>query len=98
MRIPVRLSVAAAAVVASLGALAVPASASDHLFNAVNSAGATHRDFENPVAGNPSGTSGAAAQPGTVPGEGDPKDGFDTEGTGTPAVDHSLICVRSGSC
>jgi hypothetical protein len=47
----------------------------------------------NPVAQNPSGVSGNAAQPGTVPGAGDPKVGVDT---GTPAVDLSLVSVRSG--
>jgi hypothetical protein len=72
---------------------AAPALASDHLFNAANSQGADNRGFVNPVAGNPSGTSGAMARPGTVPGEGDPKVGGDL---GTPAVDLSLVWTRSG--
>ena len=80
------------ALVVSVG-FALPVAASDHLFNAANSEGADNRDFGNPVAGNPSGTSGAMASPGTVPGEGDPKVGDDR---GTPAVDLNLILVRSG--
>ena len=67
--------------------------ASDHLFNAANAPGAGMRGFGNPVAANPSGTAGAMAQPGTVPGEGDPKVGADQT---TPAVDLSLVNVRSG--
>ncbi len=70
-----------------------PVLASDHLFNAANAPGWMMRGFTNPVAGNPSGTSGAMAMPGTVPGEGDPKVGGDT---GTPAVDLGLVNVRSG--
>jgi len=73
--------------------LVSPVAAGDHLFNAANSEGADNRGFGNPVAGNPSGTSGAMASPGTVPGEGDPKVGGDL---GTPAVDLSLVSVRSG--
>ena len=95
MRLPVRLSVAAFTVFATIGALAGPAAASDHLLNAANSPGATQREFGNPVGGNPSGTSGGAADPGTVPGEGNPNFGNET---GTPAVDLSLVCVRAGSC
>ena len=76
-----------------LAGFALPVAASDHLFNAANSEGADNRGFGNPVAGNPSGTSGAMASPGTVPGEGDPKVGGDL---GTPAVDLSLVSFRSG--
>jgi hypothetical protein len=76
-----------------LGLAAAPALAHDHLFNAATSPGVDHRGFANPVAGNPSGTSGAAAQPATVPGAGDPKAGIDQ---GTPAVDLSLVNIRSG--
>ena len=72
---------------------ALPVSASDHLFNAAHSEGVDNRGFINPVANNPSGTSGAMALPGTVPGEGDPKVGADI---GTPAVDLGLVPVRSG--
>jgi len=73
---------------------ASPALAHDHLFNAINAPGADHRGFANPVAGNPSdGTALAAARPATVPGGGDPKVGADT---GTPAVDLTLVSVRSG--
>ena len=38
----------------------------------------------NPVATNPSGVSGPASDPATVPGEGDPNDGADL---GTPSVE-----------
>lgn len=76
-----------------LGAMAGPALASDHLFDAATAPGATLRGFGNPVAGNPSGMSGAAAVPGTVPGEGNPNAGADL---GTPAVDLTLVFVRSG--
>jgi len=67
------------------------AMADDHLFNAAHSQGVDERGFANPVAGNPSGTAGAAAQPGTVPGLGDPKAGDDT---GTPAFDVDSLCER----
>ena len=53
----------------------------------------SQRDFLNPVGGNPSGTSGAAAQPATVPGEGNPNAG---EEQSTPAVDLSKVSARSG--
>ncbi len=69
-----------------VGVVSSPALASDHVFNAANSEGADNRGFANPVAANPSGTSGAQAQPGTVPGEGNPNAGQDTT---TPAVDLS---------
>jgi hypothetical protein len=72
---------------------AVPALASDHLADATNAPGAGQRDFANPVAQNPSGTSGAAAQPATVPGEGNPNAGADQS---IPAVDLSEVSVRSG--
>ena len=74
-------------------AVVAPAFASDPLFDAANSPGAAQRGFANPVAANPSGTSGAAAMPGTVPGEGNPFTGQDQ---GTPAVDLGLVSVRSG--
>jgi hypothetical protein len=73
--------------------LAPAALASDHLFNATNAPGAAQRGFANPVALNPSGVSGPAARPGTVPGEGNPNAGQDQT---TPAVDLSLVVVRSG--
>jgi hypothetical protein len=76
-----------------VGVVSSPALASDHLANAASSEGADNRGFANPVAGNPSDPSGAAAQPGTVPGEGDPKAGNDRT---TPAVDLSLVNTRSG--
>ncbi|HJW74610.1 MAG TPA: hypothetical protein VJ787_02915 [Thermoleophilia bacterium] len=77
----------------ALAVLAPAALASDHLFNAANAPGAAQRGFGNPVALNPSGTSGPVAQPGTVPGEGNPNAGQDQT---TPAVDLSLVSVRSG--
>jgi hypothetical protein len=77
----------------ALAVLAPAALASDHLFNAANAPGAAQRGFSNPVALNPSGVSGPAAQPGTVPGEGDPNAGQDQT---TPAVDLSLVQIRSG--
>ena len=70
-----------------------PALASDHLFNAANSPGAGQRGFANPVASNPSGTSGGMALPGIVPGEGNPNAGNEL---GTPAVDLGLVNARSG--
>lgn len=82
------LTAATAALVAMVPAAA---QADDHLFTAVNSSGADARGFTNPVAGNPSGTSGAAAQPGSVPGLGDPKVGEDT---GTPAFSEAALCER----
>ena len=84
---------AAALAALLVGATAVPALADDHLANAVGAAGADARGFANPVAANPSGTSGASAQPLTVPGQGNPAAGEDTT---TPAVDLSLVSVRSG--
>lgn len=73
--------------------LVVPAFAGDHLANGAGSPGATQRGFANPVAANPSGTSGAAATPGTVPGEGNPSAGLDL---GTPSVDLAVVNTRSG--
>ena len=70
-----------------VGVAISPAVASDHLANAIDAAGF------NPVAQNPSGTSGEAAQPGTVPGEGNP---FAREDQGTPAVDLNEVHDRSG--
>lgn len=78
-------SLTTAAMVAGTGL----ASADDHLFSATTSNG--QRDFANPVAQNPSGVSGAAAQPGTVPGLGDPKAGEDT---GTPAFSCEALAER----
>jgi len=80
-------------VVVLLAVFASPVAASDHLFNAAHSEGVDNRGFVNPVAGNPSGTSGAMALPGTVPGEGDPK--VDVQ-QGTPAVDLNDVWTRSG--
>jgi len=70
-----------------VGVASSPAVASDHLANATGAAGF------NPAAQNPSGTSGEAAQPGTVPGEGSPNAG---KVTGTPAVDLNVVDDRSG--
>jgi hypothetical protein len=81
------------AAVLLLAITAAPALAHDHLFNAAHAPGAAMRGFANPVAGNPSGMSGAMADPATVPGSGDPKVGV---AQGTPAVDLSLVWVRSG--
>lgn len=80
------------AVIAALG-IAGPALASDHLFDGANASGADSRGFDNPVAGNPSGTSGPTASPGTVPGEGNPNSGNELD---TPAVDRDLVGTRSG--
>ena len=68
--------------IGAMGPLA--ASADDHLFNGANADGADNRGFGNPVAKNRSGTSGAAAQPGSVPGLGNPNAGEDQ---GTPSFD-----------
>jgi hypothetical protein len=67
------------------------ASAHDHLFGGAHSAGVDARGFVNPVGANPSGTSGAAAQPGTVPGLGSPDSGT---ATGTPSFDCDILIVR----
>ena len=88
-----RLIVLSGAVLLALAVLAPAALASDHLFNATTAPGADSRGFANPVALNPSGTSGAAARPGTVPGEGDPNAGQDI---GTPSVDLTLVPIRAG--
>jgi hypothetical protein len=76
-----------------VGLTAMPALAGDHLFTGSNAPGADQRGFANPVATNPSGTSGAAARPGTVPGEGNPNAGADQE---TPSVDLNAVSARSG--
>ena len=86
------ISVGAGAV-AGVMLWAAPAFAHDHLADATNAPGAGQRGFANPVAQNPSGTSGAAAQPATVPGAGNPNAGVDQ---GTPAVDLSQVNTRSG--
>jgi hypothetical protein len=88
-----RVTALVAAALLGILVLAPAALASDHLFDAATAPGATERGFANPVAGNPSGMSGAAARPGTVPGEGNPGTGQDL---GTPSVDLSLVPVRSG--
>lgn len=85
----VRLLAVGSLVAAAMVAGTSLASADDHLFNAATSNG--QRDFANPVTQNPSGTSGAAAQPGTVPGLGDPKVGEDT---GTPAFSCEALAER----
>ena len=69
-----------------VGVASSPAVASDHLFDAIGATGF------NPVAQNPSETSGEAARPGTVPGEGNPSAGEDT---GTPAANLTEVEVRS---
>jgi hypothetical protein len=90
-----RLAAAGVVITASLGLMTAPAGASDHLSHSFgeDNPGVAQRGFENPVATNPSGTSGAAAAPGSVPGEGDPNHGQDT---GTPSVDLDQVCTRSG--
>jgi len=70
------------------------ASADDHLANGANSEGVVHRDFGNPVGGNPSGTSGPAAHPATVPGLGNPNAGIDQ---GTPSFECEVLHVRLGA-
>ena len=82
-----------AAGIISVGAVAAaaPAMAHDHLFNGATSNGADNRGVTNPVAGNPSGVSGGKAQPGTVPGLGNPDAGRDQ---GTPAFDCEVLLVR----
>lgn len=72
-------------------AAAAPAMAHDHLFNGATSNGADNRGFTNPVAGNPSGVSGAMAQPGTVPGLGNPNAGQDM---GAPSFDCEVLQMR----
>ena len=88
-----KLMVTVLLALALLAVMAVPAFASDHLFNAATAPGADVRGFTNPVATNPSGMSGAMARPATVPGEGNPNAG---QHMGTPAVDLGLVSVRSG--
>jgi hypothetical protein len=84
----VTVAAASAAVLVSAGTVAM---ADDHLFNGATSPGADQRGFANPVAHNPSGKSGAAAQPATVPGLGNPKAGNDQ---GTPAFSCATLQVR----
>lgn len=67
-------------------ALGVQAFAGDHLSHGTSASGG------NPVDGNPSGVSGPASGPGTVPGQGDPNDGSDT---GTPSVEDDGGQIRS---
>lgn len=88
-RTVIRSLAAGALALGAVTAGAGTAAADDHLFDAAHSSGVEQRGFVNPVAQNPSGTSGAAAQPGTVPGLGNPNAGADQ---GTPAFD----CVSLG--
>ena len=88
-----RMTALLAAAFLALAALAPAALASDHLFDAATAPGAAERGFANPVAANPSGMSGTASRPGTVPGEGNPNSGQDL---GTPSVDLSVVPVRWG--
>ena len=60
--------------------------AGDHLSHGASATGG------NPVATNPSGVSGPASDPASVPGEGDPNDGNDT---GTPSVDEGGGLARA---
>jgi hypothetical protein len=84
------LAVCGIAALALVGG-AAPGHADDHLANGTSSAGADDRGFANPVAGNPSGTAGAASQPGTVPGLGSPNAGQET---GTPSFDCPSLAER----
>ena len=78
-------TVAMALLAFSIGATGpLAAVADDHLANGATAEGADNRGFGNPVAANPSGTSGPAAQPGSVPGLGNPNAGADQ---GTPSFD-----------
>lgn len=79
--------------IATVAMLAVPltAAAHDHLANAANSQGVDNRAFVNPVAHNPSGQSGAAGMPATVPGLGNPNLGRET---GTPSFDSDALTCR----
>jgi hypothetical protein len=90
-RTAIRSIVAVALALGALTAGAGAASADDHLFDAAHSSGVDERGFTNPVAGNPSGTSGAAAQPGTVPGLGNPNTGADQ---GMPSFDCVSLAER----
>ena len=80
-------------VIATVALIAVPlvASADDHLANAANSQGVDARGFRNPVAHNPSGHSGVAAMPATVPGLGNPNFGADQ---GTPSFNPDTLACR----
>lgn len=94
MRHLIRFAGLAAATSSLLIALPSAANADDHLANAATSSGTEERGFTNPVALNPSGTSGGASQPATVPGLGDPKAG---ENEGTPAFNDDALCDRVGT-
>lgn len=84
--------VAAVGLAAGIGlAGASGATAHDHLFDAAHSQGVDQRGFTNPVAFNPSGTSGGAAQPATVPGLGNPNS---EPGQGTPSFDCETLGDR----
>ena len=87
----IRSLAAGALTVCAVTAGAGAAAADDHLFDAAHSSGVAQRGFVNPVANNPSGTSGAAAQPGTVPGLGNPSSGSDL---GTPSFDCMSLTER----
>ena len=92
MRTSLRLISVTVAAGATLLLAPGAAQAHDHLANATSSNGVDARGFANPVAANPSGTSGPASQPATVPGLGDPKAGLST---GTPSFDLDSLCART---
>lgn len=89
-------ALARAGLAAALAFLAGSALASSHLHNALTSEGADNRGFDRPVQENPSGVSGAQADPHAVPGLGNPSTGHGGEPTGTPAVNLDLVPIRSG--
>lgn len=73
-------------------ALAGQAYAHDHVSHATDARSTNpSAGGDNPVGGNPSGTSGPASDPASVPGGGDPNDGIDL---GTPSVDRDLVDDR----
>ena len=87
------VATAGVALIATLG-VAGTAAADDHLFTAAHSSGVDSRGFANPVANNPSNNpegSGSKAQPGTVPGLGNPNAGADQ---GTPSFDCESLIER----
>ena len=86
-----RIVVAAGVALISALGVAGTAAADDHLANGATSNGADSRGFGNPVANNPSETSGSKAQPGTVPGLGNPNAGADQ---GTPSFDCDSLIER----
>jgi hypothetical protein len=80
---------AAVALIVALG-VSGTAAADDHLFNGAHSNGVDARGFGLPLS-NPSETSAGKAQPGTVPGLGDPKTG---DNTGTPSFSCDTLISR----